>query len=105
MAASVTFDAPEKGPDSGIVVRPLGPNLFAVNLGFLKHNHKYNIAFCLPNQHSNYTLHYDPLQSLNIHVNSIERSESPPGHNFDITFTAAKGVKTESTLSPYPIPL
>jgi len=93
MASSVSFSTPTDAAidDSGIAVRDLGQNTFAVNLGFLKHNHKYQLSFVVANHRFvERDLTYDPLQSLHFRIDAIERVEDPPGHKFTATMTAAK---------------
>ena len=92
MASSVSFSTPADSSvdESGIVVRDLGQNTFAVNLGFLKHNHKYQISFFVPDAFADLDLTFDPLQSLHFHVETIERSVEPKGHKISATLTAAK---------------
>ena len=92
MASSVSFSTPANSSvdESGIVVRDLGQNTFAVNLGFLKHNHKYQISFVVPNLFSGHDLTFDPLQSLHFRVEAIEKCEDPAGHKISASLTAAK---------------
>jgi len=96
MASSVSFAASADASvdSSGIVVRDLGQNTYAINLGFLKHNHKYQISFFVANRLADYDLTYDPLQSLHFRIGAIERrrDEDPAtsGHQFNATLTAAK---------------
>ena len=93
MACSVSFSTPTDSvvDDSGIAVRDLGKNTFSVSLGFLKHNHRYQLSFVIPN-HSfiDRELISDPLQSLNFRIDAIERVSDPPGRRFSATMTAAK---------------
>ena len=93
MASSVSFTTPTASAvdESGIAVRDLGQNTYAVNLGFLKHNHRYQLSFIVvDHKFSDRELIYDPLQSLNFRIDVIERLEDSPGHKFTATMTAAK---------------
>jgi len=91
MASSVSFSTPDAVDENAIAVRDLGKNTFAVNLGFLKHNHRYQLSFIVANHRfAERELTYDPLQSLHFRIESIERVIDPPGHKFTATMTAAK---------------
>jgi len=91
----------EKPHESGIVVRDMGQNLYAVSLGFLKHNHKYKISFHVEDPFLGCDFDYDPLQSLYVHVDNVEvcGSDSANGHKFIMTLTASKEKLMRETLA------
>ena len=95
MASSVSFSTPADGKvdESAIGVRDLGHDTFAVNLGFLKHNHKYQISFVVANRFGavDLTCVDDPLQqSLHFRIADIERCADASGHKITAAMTAAK---------------
>jgi len=77
--------------ESAIGVRDLGHDTFAVNLGFLKHNHKYQISFVVANRFGAVDLTcVDPLESLHFRIAAIERCDDASGHKISAAMTAAK---------------
>ncbi|XP_055884713.1 UPF0687 protein C20orf27 homolog [Biomphalaria glabrata] len=75
--------------DSKILLEPIDDEKFNVRLGFLQYKHVYEVRFNLPDDVGD-ELTSDPLQNLNVKIESTEPLKEGKGHTIVLTFRAVK---------------
>lgn len=75
--------------DSQILVERLSIDQMNIRLGFLQVKHVYEVQFSIEDDLGD-EVEFDPLQNINVKIESVRPSENGKGHDFTVTFSAAK---------------
>ncbi|KAK3768216.1 hypothetical protein RRG08_031748 [Elysia crispata] len=84
--------------DSQILIESHSEGHINVRLGFLQVKHVYEVQFSIEDDLGD-EVQFDPLQNINVKIDSIRPSEDGKGHDITLTFSAVKEKIVKETIT------